>query len=327
MHVLLTGVTGFLARRIAHDLLVAGHHIRGSLRDVARADDVRAVMPPEALDRLSFVELTLDSDDGWTDAASGMDAIIHTASPFPLEQTPADPQTVIRPAVEGTLRAMEAAKANGVDRVILTSSTVAVVNGPRPAGRLRDERDWSTADHRNANAYVRSKTEAEQAAWAFADENAINLTVLNPGLILGPPLGEERSTSLKVVTRILSGSDPMVPPISFETVDVRDVSRAHVIALETPGLAGERILLAAGTLWFADIAKIARQEAPDRKLPTRTAPRLMIKALAMFDPALKGIVPILGRNEPVSNAKAVKMLGLDFIPAEDAARAAVKALL
>lgn len=327
MKILLTGITGFIARRIAHDALAAGHHVRGSLRDAAKGEALRPLMPEGNADRLEFVELDLLRDDGWVEAARGMDAIIHTASPFPMEQ-PSDPQSLIRPAVEGAERAMRAAKEAGVPRVVLTSSVVAVENGPRPKpDRPRDERDWSTADHPNANPYVRSKTEAEEAAWTFAETHGINLTTICPSFVLGPPLGDEAGTSLKVIARLLKGKDPMVPPVSFGVVDVRDVSRAHLAALETPEAVGRRFLLVAGKMWFSDIARVIAAEAPDRKVPTRTAPRLLIRALAMMDPALRSIVPVLGRDEPISGEKARTVLGIDYIPPEEAVRAAARAMI
>ena len=332
MHILLTGAGGFVARRIALDLLEAGHSVRGSLRDpAAQETPLREALrghltDPASLDRLDIVRLDLSKDEVWPEAARGTDAILHTASPFPLEQT-GDPEAVVRPAVDGTLRALRAARDAGVGRAILTSSTVAVVNGPRPEGRPRDERDWSVEDHPNANAYVRSKTLAERAAWEFAEAEGLALTALNPGFVLGPPLGEERNTSLRVVERLLSGKDPMVPPLKFETVDVRDVARAHLAALDDPATAGERFVLVAGGLWMADIARIAKALAPDRRIPTRTAPAVLIRGLALMDPALRGVVPILGRDEPVSGDKARARLGIDYIPPEAAARASVEALL
>ncbi|MGB3407988.1 MAG: NAD-dependent epimerase/dehydratase family protein [Jannaschia sp.] len=326
MHVLLTGITGFIAHRIASDLLDAGHHVRGSLRSLSRADSVRSVMPLSARERLEFVELDLLEDDGWEAATQGMDAVIHTASPFPMAQAVDDAETLIRPAVDGTLRALKAARANGVERVILTSSSTAIMNGPRPEGRDRDERDWSTEDHPNANAYVRSKTEAERAAWAFAGEHGMNLTTICPGFVLGPPLGSERNTSLRVIDRLLSGKDPMIPPIAFETVDVRDVSRAHLAALADPATTGERFAVSAGTVTMAEMAQVVRQEMPTAKIAKRVAPPLLIKALALFDPALKGIVPILGRNERLNGDKARRVLGIDYIPVEEAVRASVRAL-
>ena len=332
MHILLTGAGGFIARRIALDLLEAGHSVRGSLRNPAAQeaplrDALRAhLTDPAALDRLALIRLDLSSDEGWAEAARGMDAILHVASPFPLEQT-GDPEAVVRPAVDGTLRALRAAVAEGVDRVVLTSSTVAVMNGPDPEGRDRDERDWSADGHPNYNAYVRSKTEAERAAWDFvkSEGRSVALTVINPGFVLGPPIGDERNTSLRVIERVLAGKDPMVPPIGFETVDVRDVSRAHLAALERPETAGKRYVVAAGFLWFREIARIAAEET-GRPVDKREAPKLLLRILALFDPALKGVVPIMGRRDAVSNARARDELGIDFVPAEEAAREAIRAL-
>ena len=331
--ILLTGVTGFIAHRIALDLLDAGHAVRGSLRSMVKADAVRdALRPrlkdPAALDRLEFVTLDLSKDDGWQEAAAGCEAILHTASPFPLEQTPKDFDTVIRPAVDGTLRALRAAKAAGVKRVILTSSTVAVANGPDPeGGRPRDERDWSTDDHPGANAYVQSKTRAERAAWTEAKQAGLDLTVVNPGFVLGPLLADEGGTSIAVAERLLKGKDPMVPDLTFETVDVRDVARAHLAALERPETAGKRYICQSGPLPFVEMARIAKEVAPNRKVPTRQAPTWLMRVLALFDPAIRGILPVLGRRQAVSNARAREELGIDFIPPEDAARETFRALV
>ena len=330
---LLTGVTGFIAHRIALDLLIGGHEVRGSLRDVARADAVRdALRPhlsdPSALDRLSFVELDLSRDAGWEDAARGTDAILHTASPFPLEQSPKDPETVIRPAVEGALRALRAAKAAGVERVILTSSSVAIMQAPQPEpDRPRDERDWTDPDAPGVNAYARSKTLAERAAWDEAERTGIALTTINPGFVLGPLLADEGGTSIAVIQRILDRKDPAVPDLTFDTVDVRDVSRAHLAALETPGTAGRRYVVSSGPLSFVRMAELAKEEAPDRRIVTRRAPTLLMRALALFDPAVRGVLPLLGKRLALSNLRARKELGITFIPAEDAARETIRSLL
>ncbi|MGR3542397.1 MAG: NAD-dependent epimerase/dehydratase family protein [Hasllibacter sp.] len=330
--VLLTGITGFIAHRIALDLLDAGYAVRGSLRSMARADAVRdALRPhlkdPAALDRLEFAVLDLTKDDGWQDAAAGCEAIVHTASPFPLTQ-PEDEDAIIRPAVDGALRALRAAKAAGVKRVVLTSSTVAVANGPDPeGGRPRDERDWSTDDHPGANAYVKSKTRAERAAWNEVRQAGLDLTVINPGFVLGPLLADEGGTSVEVAERLLKGKDPMVPDLTFETVDVRDVSRAHLAALERPETAGKRYICQSGPLPFVEMARIAKEVAPDRRIPTRQAPNWLVRFLGLFDPAIRGILPVLGRRQAVSNARARDELGIAFIPVDEAARATFRALI
>ncbi|UWQ21273.1 NAD-dependent epimerase/dehydratase family protein [Jannaschia sp. W003] len=325
-HVLLTGISGFVARRTARALLDAGHRVRGSVRSEGAAQAVRALFAG-AGDRLELVRLDLGNDAGWREAATGVDAVVHTASPFPLATDPADPDVLVRPAVDGTRRALEAARDAGVARVVLTSSVAAVIHGPRPEGRPRDERDWTDPAHPAANAYVRSKLEAERLAWSLAGVHGLALTVLNPAFVLGPPMAEERGASLQLIERLLGGKDPMVPPIKLDVVDVRDVAAAHLAALEDPASAGERFVLSADALWIADIARIAREEAPGRRIPTRTAPAVLVKGLALFDPVLRDAVPVLGRDEPLSGDKAHRVLGLDYRAPEEAVRAAVRALM
>ncbi|MGB3248988.1 MAG: NAD-dependent epimerase/dehydratase family protein, partial [Tabrizicola sp.] len=84
--VLLTGVSGFIAKHVALKLLNAGYSVRGTLRRMDRADEVRAALAPyltEHAGELSFVQADLESDAGWAEAFQGVAALVHTASPFP----------------------------------------------------------------------------------------------------------------------------------------------------------------------------------------------------------------------------------------------------
>ena len=238
--VLLTGASGYIAKHIAVQLLNAGYAVRASLRNLNRADEVRAAVLPHVTgavgDRLTFVALDLEQDAGWAEALKGVDALMHTASPFPLAQ-PKDPQDLIRPAVQGALRALKAAQAAGVTRVILTSSVVAVMGDPLTTGKTTyDEADWTRSDDPQATPYALSKTLAERAAWDYVRDHApqMQLTTINPGLVIGPPLDKHFGSSVSVVERFLNAKDPMLPRFGLPTVDVRDVALAHVRALATP---------------------------------------------------------------------------------------------
>jgi dihydroflavonol-4-reductase len=312
--VLLTGVSGFIAKHIALKLLNAGYAVRGTLRRMDRADEVRSALAPyltEQAGELTFVQADLESDAGWADAMTGVTALIHTASPFPIAQ-PTDPAQVIRPAVEGTERVLKAAAAAGVTRVVLTSSTVAVLNESKP-DTLQDEADWCDVHLPTTTPYARSKTLAERLAWEIAKTRGLKLTTINPGLVFGPPLDQHYGSSLGLVERFLKGKDPMLPPLGLPIVDVRDVAEMHLRALQRPETEGRRYLASSGSMAFVDMGRTLKAAYPTRRIPTREAPQILVRALALFDPSIKSILPKLGHLERVSNARAVKEMGMEFI--------------
>lgn len=312
--VLLTGVSGFIAKHVALKLLNAGYTVRGTLRRMDRAQEVRAALAPyltEQAGDLSFVQADLEADAGWAEAFKGVSALIHTASPFPIAQ-PKNPATVIRPAVEGTERVLKAAAAAGVTRVVLTSSTVAVINEAKP-DTLQDEADWCDVHRPTTTPYARSKTLAERAAWEIAKARGLKLTTINPGLALGPPLDEHYGSSLGLVERFLKGKDPMLPALGFPIVDVRDVAEMHLRALQRPETEGRRYLASSGSMAFVDMGRTLKAAYPTRRIATREAPTALIRLLALFNPEIKSILPKLGHLDRVSNARAVKEMGMEFI--------------
>lgn len=324
--IFVTGASGYIAKHIIVQLLDAGFRVRGSVRSLERADAVRrdvvgALSDADDLtDRLEFAALDLERDEGWDEALRGTDALLHTASPFPLDQ-PRDRQELIRPAVEGTRRALRAAKAAGISRVVLTSSTVAILNADLPAGRVvYTEEDWTDPNSPRSNAYAASKTMAERAAWALAEELGLGLTTINPGLVLGPPVGSGHGSSVGLVERILSGRDPAVPGLSFPVVDVRDIARMHVAAVQRPESAGKRYIGSAGTRSFLEIAKIVKDANPEKKIALRVAPKWLMRLLALTDPAIRGILPQLGRPQEMSAARATEELGIAFLDPDQAVR-------
>lgn len=333
--VLVTGASGFIAKHICLKLLNAGYDVRGSLRSLARSREVvDAVKPYLTYDgdldrRLTFVALDLANDAGWDEAMKGADILMHTASPFPLEQ-PKDADEVIRPAVDGTLRALKAARSAGVNRVVLTSSIAAITSRPLDAGRTQyDESDWTDPTDPATTPYVKSKTLAEQAAWDFVrdSEPEMALTVINPGFVLGPPLDTHFGTSLQVVQRVLRSQDPALPNFGFATVDVRDIAEMHVKALSRPESVGKRLIGADRFYWFVDMAKTLAAAYPERKITTRRAPNWLVKMLGLFDKSIRTIIPNLDRRQDVSNAQAKRILGIDFIDVEDSIRASADFLI
>jgi dihydroflavonol-4-reductase len=323
--VLLTGASGYIGKHITLQLLNQGYEVRASVRSLSKSDEVRSAVLPHLLDssnldsRLTFVELDLEKDSGWDSALKGIDVLLHTASPFPLS-SPKDENDLIRPAVEGTLRALRAAKIAGVNRVILTSSVAAIYGRELPSGALAyDETMWTDVEHPVGRvAYTKSKTLAEKAAWDFVKSDALEiaLTTINPVLVLGAPLDKNFGSSISLVERVLKGSDPMLPDLKFAIVDVRDVAKLHVDAIKNENTKGERIIASSETRSFVEIAKFLKSIYSTSKVKSAQAPTLLIRMLSLFDGSIKTILPQLGKPMNVSGAKAQRLLNVNFIPVE-----------
>jgi len=327
--IVLTGASGFIAKHILLQLLGTGHRVRATIRSPARADEVRSAVLPhldsEAGQRLEFATLDLNSDAGWGEALAGATALVHTASPFPIAQ-PKNPEDVIRPAVDGTLRALGAARDAGVHRVVLTSSMIAVINEAK--GFPQDESDWCNPDLPTTTPYGRSKTLAERAAWDFvAGTPGMQLTTINPGFVLGPLLDDTYGSSVGLVKRILGGKDPMLPSFALPLVDVRDVALMHLRALERPETAGRRYIAADEPVAMPEMGRILKTVYPTRRMPTRAAPWLVVRMLALFDREVRSILPKIGKVERLSNARARAEMDMSFIPAAEALKATAASLI
>ncbi|MCE8006767.1 NAD-dependent epimerase/dehydratase family protein [Aestuariivita sp.] len=325
--VLVTGATGYIAKHLVLQLLEAGHRVVGSARSAERESELRDALTPHLADsallgNLRVVPLDLTKDDGWAEAMDGVDVLMHTASPFPISQ-PRDEDDLIRPAVDGALRAVQAAQATGVTRVIMTSSSAAVMSTDLPAGRnTYDERDWTDLAHPSATAYVKSKTMAERAVWDWQAEaeTEMHITMINPTFVQGAPLDARFGTSVQLIERLLRGQDPMVPRVGFPCVDVRDVALMHLRAMERPESIGKRYIGVDRFLWLRDMALILKAQHPNRKISTRQAPNPLVRFLSLFDPSIRTILPNLGRRDHISGAAAEADLGLNFRNVEIAIR-------
>ena len=311
VQVTVTGATGFIALHCIAQLLTAGYRVRGTIRSRTRADDVRrALEATPGLDRLELCEASLTADTGWADAVAGSRFVLHTASPVPTRQ-PRYEAELIAPAREGTLRVLRAATDAGVARVVVTSSVAAVLSGhAREADRVFSEHDWSDLTGRMP-AYSRSKTLAEQAAWAFVDAQPaarrLELVTINPCFVLGPSLAGADNASNEIVRKLMAREMPGVPRLMFSLVDVRDVADAHLRAMTVPAAAGRRFIVSEGEYWYVEIARMLADAG--HRVPTRVVPDWAVRVLSWFDPTVRLVVVRLGRESHVSSASARDVLG------------------
>jgi nucleoside-diphosphate-sugar epimerase len=332
--VLVTGGSGFIGSHCILKLLAAGHDVRTTVRNLARANDVRAMLKTagaEAEDRLSFFAADLTSDAGWPEAAAGCDYVLHVASPLPTT-VPRDENELILPAREGTLRVLRVARDAGVKRVVQTSSFAAIGYGHPVQAAPFDETSWTDLAGDDVQPYAKSKTLAERAAWDFLarEGGALELSVVNPVMVAGPVLGADYSASVLVVQRLMDGAIPGCPKLYFGIVDVRDVADLHLRAMTDPAAKGERFLAVAGDfLSMAEIARIlkARLGAAARRVPTREVPNVLVHVVAWFDPAAKQLLPELGKRKNGTNAKARRLLGWSPRSAEEAIVATAESLI
>jgi nucleoside-diphosphate-sugar epimerase len=202
--VLVTGGSGFIGAHCILQLLNAGYRVRTTVRSLEREADVRAMLKAggaEPGDGLSFVAADLENDAGWAEAAAGCAYVLHVASPFP-QSVPKHEDELIVPAREGALRVLRASRNARVKRVVLTSSFAAIGYGQKEQKTPFDETNWTNPDGDDVQAYVKSKTLAERAAWDFiAKEGGLELAVVNPVGVFGPVLGPDYSTSILLVQR------------------------------------------------------------------------------------------------------------------------------
>jgi len=315
--VLVSGGSGFLGGWCLVELLERGYRVRTTVRDLSREAEVRAAVGSQLDpgDRLTVLAADLLDDAGWKQAVDGCDYVLHVASPFPPVQ-PKDPDELIVPAREGTLRVLATSLDAGVERIVVTSSVAAVTGSGKPvSGRPLDERDWSDPDNLKMTPYARSKTIAERAAWDFMAERGATekLATVNPGAIVGPVLHDDHSYSLQAIERLLKGM-PGVPRIGFNFVDVRDVADLHIRAMTAPEAGGERFVAVESFMWMAEVAAVLRDRlgADAAKVPTRSVPNLLVRAMAILDPSIRSVVGQLGKKTELSSAKAEQRL--DWAP-------------
>ena len=319
--VLVTGGTGYIAGELIDQLLQKGWSVRTTVRSKRKSEARLRGRWPGAGDRLYVFEADLENDAGWALANEGCTHVAHVASPFPVG-VPKDENELIVPAREGTLRALRFARDAGVQHFVQTSSSAAIAYGYPPTKTTFDENDWTRLDAPGVQPYVKSKTIAERTArsWVAAEAPDMAFCSINPVAVLGPVVNDDLSASIEFVRRFLTGEIPAIPRVGFTIVDVRDVARLHVLALEAAAgtIRDERFACAADFMWMEDMARVLRDHMGEdaRKVPTRKMPTPILKLMALFSREIRQISGEVGKRKVVSGQHAKEKLGWTTLPAE-----------
>ena len=309
--VLLTGISGYIGNHCAVELLKNGYSVRGSVRNLSKKEAVIEAINKkiDPKDNLEFCELDLLEDKGWDKAMEGCEFVLHVASPFVMIE-PKDENEYIKPAVDGTLRALKAAKKSGIKRVVLTSSMVSMLENADKSINV-DSESWTNVKAKNVSAYAKSKTLAERAAWDFinaqTDTTPMELSVVNPGPVFGPTLtGDLSGASMGMFKQMMSGKMPMVPQAAINMSDVRDIAKIHVLALENEAANGQRFIVGTEKPYsFQEMAQVMKSNGYD-KVSTKLAPNFLLKLMANFNRDLKSMRGFIGKTYTADVSPAMK---------------------
>jgi len=324
---LVTGGSGYLGTQLIAALLRgdsgssdsgSGSAVRAVVRSAGQEAGLRAAVRRGAADDagLEIVVADLMADDGWKAAMDGCDEVYHVASPIPAAQ-PKDPDELVVPAREGTLRVLRAARAAGARRVVLTSSFTAVGYTPKPGAEFTED-DWTDPETPGLPPYPLSKVIAERAAWDLMEREGggTELVVVNPTFILGPTLTTKLS-SLQLVKAMLDGTMSVAPRARFGLADVRDVAAAQIRAMAVPAAAGKRYLVLADgpSSSYLEVAEILRRRLGPlaARVPTQEAPGADLPRPVIHNDRARaelGLRPRTVEATIVDSAQSLRELGL-----------------
>ncbi|RUS15684.1 NAD-dependent epimerase/dehydratase:3-beta hydroxysteroid dehydrogenase/isomerase [Endogone sp. FLAS-F59071] len=318
--VFVTGASGYIAAHIVEQLLVTTTYtVRGSVRSVSSTSKIAHLTSlPHATERLQLVEADLTTEGVFDELVKGCDAVIHTASPYSLNVEDVQ-RDLVDPAEQGTLNVLRAVvKADTVETVVLTSSMAAITDEPVP-GHVFSEADWNGKSNLNRNPYHYSKVRAEKAAWNFMekDENRdkFRLVVINPHVVIGPSHTKAVNTSLLIIQEILTGKFPGIIDINFGFVDVRDVAKAHILAMENPDARG-RYVCFAEPKHVKQVIEVLKREFPGYSYPWLNIPNMIVYLASYLEGQGRGsfMRTNVGKGAfEINNSKIKKELGIEFM--------------
>ncbi len=318
-NILVTGGTSYIGKHCIAQLIEKGYNVRTTIRDISRSSEVKSDLEKylEKEISLDIFEADLLKDDGWNDAIKGCEAIIHIAGPFPVGFEGGEKE-LTGPHEDGAMRVFKLAKENGIKRIILTSSIASIWMDSTIDDTVRyiDENNWTNLSDTNLDAYTKGKALKEKAAWDFvAKDDSIKLTTILPSIVFGPGIGSPvRRGSLELFLMLIKNEMPVAPPLKVGVVDVRDVAKMHIAALENDDSIGKRMILAENTYWMKEICTMINKNG--HNAPTFTPPVFLVKFMANFDKTIRPVKPLLGVDVNFNTDLARTILNYDPIPIE-----------
>lgn len=328
--VLVTGAAGFIGSHVVRELLEQGFTVRGTVRNPANADFLKAL---PGSDRLDIVQMDLLQPESVISAVRGCDDVIHCAAALYVGVDDAQTQ-VIDPSIQGTQNLVDAIDAvGGVNRIVHTSSVAAVRKTNFNSGRVFDYEDWCDDASVDSNAYGFAKAGAEMLArgWVASksEGDKPRYVSINPCIVFGPMMSKRHlDGSMTILDHLLKRKYPFLVKMHVNIVDVRDVARAHVKALSM-GPDGGRYIVYNNSLWMPEIAKLLRRQIPERKWAKIVLPKSLTYVLSMFHPQLSfaWVKKNIGTTCSYDVRPAADDLDMEWLPIEDSVIDGVKSAI
>ncbi len=322
LKVLLTGGTGFVGSWIAKYLLEAGYSVNLTVRDKQNSEKyafLQDIVRKNSAD-LNIFEADLLIENSFDEAAKDCDFAIHSASPFILNVK--NPQkNLIEPALKGTQNVLSSInKVTSIKKVVLTSSIAAIHGDNKDMHELKikafNEDYFNQTSSIKHQPYHYSKLLAEKEAWKiYKAQSNWELAVINPSFVMGPVLSKtSKSESITFIKNLIGGKYRLgVPDLFFNFVDVRDVAKAHILAMENNAAKG-RFIIANGTKNIRELAEMIKKMYPKKyKLPLINAPKILMYFVApFFGLTYKFISRNIGYRIEFDNSKSKLTLKLQY---------------
>lgn len=255
--VLVTGASGFVGSAVARIARERGFDVRVVIRKTSSRQNL------EGLDA-EVVIGDMRDETSMRAAMKGVRYLLHVAADYRIWAR--DPGEIERANLEGTEATMRAALAEGVERIVYTSSVATLKVSP--AGEIVDETKPAQA-HQTIGAYKRSKVLAERAVERMVANDGLPAVIVNPSTPIGPRDVKPTPTG-RIIVEAATGKIPAFVDTGLNLVHVDDVANGHFLALER-GVIGERYILGGENLslqqMLADIAGLAGRKPPTIKLP------------------------------------------------------------
>lgn len=333
--ILVTGGTGYVGAWIVKDLLEKGHTVRMTVRDKQKKHkfEFLQTLANQAPGNLEIWEADLLVPGSFDEAAKGCDSIVHVAAVFKLQIK--DPRKdLLEPSLDGTINVLEAANKSGSVKKIVLTSSVAAVYGDNVDMKNQNitaftEEHFNTSSSLQHQPYSFSKVEAEKKAWEMANNQSNwQLVVMNPSFVMGPPLNKNTgSYSISLVNDLLSGKLRIgVAELYFGFVDVRDVAKAHIYALENE--AEGRHILVGHEMDLLSFSNIIKEHFGNKyKLPRSNNPKWLLNIIGgMFGITRKFVQKNVGIPIHFDASKSREKLGMRYTPIDKTVKDMVEAM-